>query len=134
INTEHDTDIEEVKDEVIVEEIKPKTLVSLVSQQNQEANFEVTTELDEFEISLIFTGDCWLDGKLNGNSIIPGTVFKNEETVAYKVTRDMLKDSNGMVSLNIGNVSVVQLQINKELIEVEQTIPHQYVSLNLKFE
>ncbi|MGL4337278.1 MAG: helix-turn-helix domain-containing protein [Turicibacter sp.] len=134
INTEHDTDNEKVKDEVTIEENKPKTLVSLVSQQNQEANFEVTTESDEFEISLIFTGDCWLDGKLDGNSIIPGTVFKNEETVVYKVTSDMLKNSNGMVSLNVGNVSVVQLQINKELIEVDQAIPHQYVSLNLKFE
>ncbi|HAX73406.1 MAG TPA: hypothetical protein DCY20_07775 [Firmicutes bacterium] len=139
-DTEEKTDQTDQTDETTeqpsepVEEEKPKTVVTLVSKEDQMTTYDITSKDAEFDLGLLFSGDCWFDAKLDTTTIIPGAVFKDQETQVYKVVKENLVNNQGAIVLNIGNVGVVQLTINDEVVEIDQTIPHQYVTLNIKFE
>ena len=44
----------------------------------------------------------------------------------------MLTNNEGVLEFNIGNVTGLEMMINGELVSIDETVPHQYITLNMK--
>ena len=120
ITPESETETEQ--DEVI----KPKTEVILDSVNNSQSRFNITTEANTVKLKLTFSEDCWLAITESGKNLVNATVYGKGDVVELDLTTDKSE-----ILLNIGNINAVELRIDEEKVQSEQTIPHQYLTLNL---
>lgn len=110
----------------------PTTTVSKVSQENQSTVYDVISEADQLELKMVFNNDCWLNAKMNDKSVIAGETYRSNDIFEYAFTKDMLMNNEGVLEFNIGNVIGLQMTVNGEVIEIDDTTPHQYITLNMK--
>lgn len=128
------TENEEKKDAEMVEpEISlPKTTISKVSQNNQSTIYDVMSDGEQLDLKMVFNNDCWLNATMNNQSIIPGETYRTNDVFEYTFTKDMLTNNEGVLEFNIGNVTGLEMMINGELVSIDETVPHQYITLNMK--
>lgn len=110
----------------------PTTTVSKVSQENHSTVYNVESEADQLELKMIFNNDCWLNATMNNHSVIAGETYRTNDIFEYSFTKDMLVNNEGVLEFNIGNVTGLQMTVNGEVIEIDETVPHQYITLNMK--
>jgi len=125
------------------EEIKPpvtelessvsKTEVVKVLQEGQTAVFDVASESATLDLKIIFGENCWLEGKINGGTSIVSGTYEKDSTFEHTIKKEDLQNNEGSLVFNIGNATALQMTVNGEIIEIDQTLaPHQYITINMK--
>ena len=104
--------------------------IKLISQQNKELVFDVTTKKTEVDLKLEFTASCWLSMTLGTQNLIPGETYQAGGVFEHKVTNDQF----GTLELNVGDATAVRILVDNQPLEFQPSSPHQYIKINLKTE
>jgi len=131
----NDNQDQEIEEETPIEELElePETQVSLLSHEGRIQTFEVITEAEAAEIEISFSGDCWVGTSADapvalgsGATLTAGGytyVNGDEETITV--------NESGTLSLNFGNIQVMEMTINGEPVEIATAgLTQQWIVIN----
>ena len=114
---------------------EPETNIEQVSHEGINQIFAVETTANQLEIELTFTGECWI-GTAAGTSVTldsGNTLTENGGMYQAGDTELITFTESGSLTFNIGNVQLVSITVNGELVEIS-TATHQWITLNMTVE
>ena len=126
-----DDDEYESEPELVPEpEIVDFTTVELYNYTSTTQTFDVATTLEEIELQIEFSANCWLELRFNGQVITSGVYDTTLEEIV-----ELVGDGNDTFNLQIGNLfGVESITLNGETVDFDDTHSVQLLDFNITLE